>query len=215
MQSRRHRNRGLRLYDFNVPVVPLPRLRDIYWRGVGLGDAMFGLLQRSSILCMPPRQLHLPILGPRGWDTSTSGSMGALQLMGVRGSPDASANDNNHKKRWPPPLASVQHAGVPRKDHKKTTQSLSYLPTSDPGTTYGANTVSMMAAAATEVDGPRRKRARLDKVCVIPPHPVSPYANRMPRCVFHAGTCLCPPVRFALPRTIVGRFRRRALRRSP
>lgn len=101
MQSRRHRNRGLRLYDFNVPVVPLPRLRDIYWRGVGLGDAMFGLLQGTSILRTSPRQLHLPVLGPRGWDTSTSGSTGALRLMGVRGSPDASADDNNHKKRWP------------------------------------------------------------------------------------------------------------------
>ncbi|KAF7796545.1 hypothetical protein EIP86_007725 [Pleurotus ostreatoroseus] len=64
----------------------------------------------------------------------------------------------------PPPLTSIQQAGLPRKDHKKSTQSLSYLPTSDPGTTYGANTVSTMAAAATEVDGPRRKRARLDKV---------------------------------------------------
>ncbi|KAJ3553344.1 hypothetical protein NM688_g3662 [Phlebia brevispora] len=64
----------------------------------------------------------------------------------------------------PPPLASVQQVGLPRKDHKKTFQATSYLPISDPGTTYGANTVSTMAAAATEVDGPRRKRARLDKV---------------------------------------------------
>lgn len=63
---------------------------------------------------------------------------------------------------------SVKQVGLPRKDHKKSLQSLSYLPVSDPGTTYGANTVSTMAAAATtEVDGPRRKRARLDKGCVF------------------------------------------------
>jgi hypothetical protein len=66
----------------------------------------------------------------------------------------------------PPPLASVQHLAQPKKDHKKTSVSLSYLPTSDPGTTYGANAVSSMAAAA-EVDGPRRKRARIDKRCVV------------------------------------------------
>ncbi len=67
----------------------------------------------------------------------------------------------------PPPLLSIQQAGVSRKDHKKTAQAVSYLPVSDPGTTYGANTVSTMAAT-TEVDGPRRKRARLDKRYVAP-----------------------------------------------
>ncbi|KAI0811041.1 hypothetical protein BC629DRAFT_1024748 [Irpex lacteus] len=62
----------------------------------------------------------------------------------------------------PPSLVTIQQIGMPKKDHKKTVVVPSYLPTSDPGTTYGANTVSTMATS-TEVDGPRRKRARLDK----------------------------------------------------
>ena len=66
----------------------------------------------------------------------------------------------------PPPLVSVQQPVQAKKDHKRVTVALSYLPTSDPGTTYGVNTVSSMAAAA-EVDGPRRKRARLEKGCVV------------------------------------------------
>ena len=66
----------------------------------------------------------------------------------------------------PPPLASIQQQGQPKKDHKKASLAVSYLPTSDPGTTYGANTVSTMAAVA-EVDGPRRKRARLEKGYVV------------------------------------------------
>lgn len=66
----------------------------------------------------------------------------------------------------PPPLVTIQQMGMPKKDHKKTVVIASYLPPSDPGTTYGANTVSTMAPT-TEVDGPRRKRARLDKGCVF------------------------------------------------
>lgn len=62
----------------------------------------------------------------------------------------------------PPPLSTLQQPGQLKKDNKKTPIVVSYLPTSDPGTTYGANTVSTMATT-TEVDGPRRKRARLDK----------------------------------------------------
>lgn len=65
----------------------------------------------------------------------------------------------------PPPLLSIQQIGVPKKDHKKSVVITSYLPTSDPGTTYGMSTVNTMATL-TEVDGPRRKRARLDKGCV-------------------------------------------------
>lgn len=69
----------------------------------------------------------------------------------------------------PPSLVSVQQAGLPRKDHKKTMMSLSYLPTSDPGTTYGGHMVTAAAAttATTDVDGPLRKRARLDKGYVL------------------------------------------------
>ncbi|KAI0688764.1 hypothetical protein BC835DRAFT_1371433 [Cytidiella melzeri] len=62
----------------------------------------------------------------------------------------------------PPSLVTIQQLGLPKKDHKKSTVIASYLPVSDPGTTYGANTVSTMAIS-TGVDGPRRKRARLDK----------------------------------------------------
>ncbi|KAI0340697.1 hypothetical protein BDW22DRAFT_1360130 [Trametopsis cervina] len=62
----------------------------------------------------------------------------------------------------PPSLQTVQQLGIPKKDHKKSAVVASYLPASDPGTTYGAYTVSTMATTA-EVDGPRRKRARLDK----------------------------------------------------
>ena len=66
----------------------------------------------------------------------------------------------------PPPLVSIQQMGIPKKDHKKSMVVASYLPASDPGTTYGANSVSTMAIT-TEVDGPRRKRARLDKGYVL------------------------------------------------
>lgn len=62
----------------------------------------------------------------------------------------------------PPSLQSVQQAGIPRKDHRKTVTIFSYLPASDPGTTYSGHMVSPMAST-TEVGGPRRKRARLDK----------------------------------------------------
>ena len=64
----------------------------------------------------------------------------------------------------PPPLLSIQQGSIQRKDHKKPAPSYSYLPVSDPGTTYGGHMVNPMAATSTaEVDGPRRKRARLDK----------------------------------------------------
>ena len=100
----------------------------------------------------------------------------------------------------PPPLESVQQVGLPRKDHRKTAHVLSYLPVSDPGTTYGANTVSTMAAATAEVDGPRRKRARLDKRCVYSPLlrrcVTDPYS--FPLTLLLAGAMLS--------RTIVGRF---------
>ncbi|TFY64194.1 hypothetical protein EVJ58_g2787 [Rhodofomes roseus] len=65
----------------------------------------------------------------------------------------------------PPPLASVQHAGQPRKDHRKTLTVLSYLPASDPGTTYAGHMAAPLASAA-EAEGPRRKRARLERSSV-------------------------------------------------
>lgn len=61
----------------------------------------------------------------------------------------------------PPPLASIQQ---PRKDHKKITPAFSYLPVSDPGTTYGPMVNPLVTTvSSTEAEGPRRKRARLDK----------------------------------------------------
>ncbi|KAI0371792.1 hypothetical protein BV20DRAFT_941308 [Pilatotrama ljubarskyi] len=63
----------------------------------------------------------------------------------------------------PPPLDSLQQVGLPRKDHKKTTVAFSYLPASDPGTTYSSHFASAIPAASTDMDGTRRKRARLDK----------------------------------------------------
>ena len=66
----------------------------------------------------------------------------------------------------PPTLASIQQAGIPKKDHKKPTVTYSYLPATDPGTTYTAHFASSVSAAPADMDGTRRKRARLDKGCV-------------------------------------------------
>lgn len=69
----------------------------------------------------------------------------------------------------PPPLSSIQAGGLAKKDHKKAPVAVSYLPQTDPGTTYvGPNAVGTVATVP-EVDGPRRKRARLDKGCVSYP----------------------------------------------
>jgi len=66
----------------------------------------------------------------------------------------------------PPSLLSVQQSAV-RKDTKKPSFALSYLPTSDPGSTYSvlglAHTPTIVSMG---VDGPRRKRPRTSKVCV-------------------------------------------------
>ncbi|KAJ8481419.1 hypothetical protein ONZ51_g5996 [Trametes cubensis] len=63
----------------------------------------------------------------------------------------------------PPPLVSIQQAGLPRKDHKKAAIAYSYLPASDPGTTYSSHFASTIPSVSADMDGPRRKRARLDK----------------------------------------------------
>ena len=66
----------------------------------------------------------------------------------------------------PPSLLSVQQSAV-RKDTKKPSFALSYLPTSDPGSTYSvlglAHTPTVVSMG---IDGPRRKRPRTSKVCV-------------------------------------------------
>ncbi|KAH7927720.1 hypothetical protein BV22DRAFT_1006394 [Leucogyrophana mollusca] len=60
----------------------------------------------------------------------------------------------------PPSLLSVQQAGHKR-DPRKPGAYVSYLPASDPGSTYsGLMTASL---GGSDVDGPRRKRARVDK----------------------------------------------------
>jgi len=77
----------------------------------------------------------------------------------------------------PPSLLSVQQSAV-RKDTKKPSFALSYLPTSDPGSTYSvlglAHTPTVVSMG---VDGPRRKRPRTSKVCVSLPFHHSSCAN--------------------------------------
>ncbi|KAH7906485.1 hypothetical protein BJ138DRAFT_1162539 [Hygrophoropsis aurantiaca] len=60
----------------------------------------------------------------------------------------------------PPSLLSIQQAGHKR-DPRKPGAYVSYLPASDPGSTYSG----LMAASlsGSDADGPRRKRARVDK----------------------------------------------------
>jgi len=60
----------------------------------------------------------------------------------------------------PPPLLSLQQSAV-RRDPKKPV--FSYLPATDPGSTYSANMAGTSTLGAPDVDGPRRKRARIDK----------------------------------------------------
>ncbi|KAG0705324.1 hypothetical protein DFH29DRAFT_907317 [Suillus ampliporus] len=60
----------------------------------------------------------------------------------------------------PPSLLSVQQAAHKR-DPKKPGAFVSYLPTSDPGTTYSGLMAS--ALSGTDAEGQRRKRARVDK----------------------------------------------------
>lgn len=62
----------------------------------------------------------------------------------------------------PPSLQSVQQAAN-RKDTKKPSTFVSYLPVSDPGSTYGGLAVAGALAAPLDPDEPRRKRARTDK----------------------------------------------------
>lgn len=67
----------------------------------------------------------------------------------------------------PPPLASLHQAAILKKDPKKPSVTYSYLPASDPGTTYTTHfALGLVSAAPSTMDGTRRKRARLDKGCV-------------------------------------------------
>lgn len=66
----------------------------------------------------------------------------------------------------PPPVHSVQQQLLKR-DPKKPSLSLSYLPTSDPGTTYAglafATPPALQELTPSASQGPRPKRARVDK----------------------------------------------------
>jgi hypothetical protein len=62
----------------------------------------------------------------------------------------------------PPPLLSLQQS-APKRDPKKPNSVFSYLPATDPGSTYSGNMAGTSTLGAPEVDGPRRKRARIDK----------------------------------------------------
>ncbi|KAG2752107.1 hypothetical protein P692DRAFT_20830324 [Suillus brevipes Sb2] len=61
----------------------------------------------------------------------------------------------------PPSLLSVQQAAHKR-DPKKPGAFVSYLPASDPGSTY-SGLMASTALSATDAEGQRRKRARVDK----------------------------------------------------
>jgi len=74
----------------------------------------------------------------------------------------------------PPTLSSVLQASGKR-DPKKPVPTMSYLPQHDPGTTYaGVLTGPIIGSleSVPEVDGPRRKRVRLDKGCVLKGSPL-------------------------------------------
>ena len=100
MEPWRHRNRGLRLNDFDVAVVPLPRLRYIYRGSIGLRYAVLRLLQAGNETpfgCMS--QLYSPERGLRDGDTSISDSKAASRLMEGRDSPNANVDGSNRRKR--------------------------------------------------------------------------------------------------------------------
>ncbi|KAL4065433.1 hypothetical protein J3A83DRAFT_4266976 [Scleroderma citrinum] len=60
----------------------------------------------------------------------------------------------------PPALADIQNPVVHKRDPKKSV-FVSYLPPSDPGSTYSGLVAGPLTGP--EIDGPRRKRARIDK----------------------------------------------------
>lgn len=62
----------------------------------------------------------------------------------------------------PPSLLSLQQT-VAKRDPKKPIPAFSYLPASDPGSSYSANMAGTSTLGALDIDGPRRKRARIDK----------------------------------------------------
>lgn len=61
----------------------------------------------------------------------------------------------------PPSLVTGQPSTAHKRDLKKSAGSFSYLPTSDPGTTYSGLLAGTLITQ--EVEGPRTKRARVDK----------------------------------------------------
>jgi hypothetical protein len=70
----------------------------------------------------------------------------------------------------PPSLLSVQQAAHKR-DPKKPGAFVSYLPASDPGSTYSGLMGS--AFSGSDAEGQRRKRARVDKGYVLSFRPVA------------------------------------------
>lgn len=75
----------------------------------------------------------------------------------------------------PPQVSSVKQTAA-RRDSKKYAPLVSFLPQHDPGTSYAGMATAPgngmgILEASLEVDGPRRKRARVDKGCVmlVPP----------------------------------------------
>lgn len=71
----------------------------------------------------------------------------------------------------PPQVSSVKQTAA-RRDSKKYAPLVSFLPQHDPGTSYAGMAAAPVTGtgileANLEVDGPRRKRARVDKGCVM------------------------------------------------
>lgn len=63
----------------------------------------------------------------------------------------------------PPSSASLQQSALKR-DPRKHSMTYSYLPPSDPGSTYSGLTAGTLIGQ--DLEGPRSKRSRVDKGCV-------------------------------------------------
>jgi hypothetical protein len=132
--------------------------------GVALSASLISAYSRSAL---PPRKVPLDSAGIRAYHspvnmTSVVG-VPAYMLPGVpvvqpphlEGDPSLATEI----LPGPPSLATVQQAA-----YKRPAASVSYLPTSDPGSTYtGWTPPGVSAIPPVAADEPRRKRARTDK----------------------------------------------------
>jgi hypothetical protein len=98
----------------------------------------------------------------------------------------------------PPSLVTAQQSAI-RRDPKKPAAVVSYLPASDPGSTYSS--LGAAGALGASEDGPTRKRARGDKkyVYILPIYKVILTRSHVHffRRSTHSGSCSFPTMRFA------------------